>query len=267
MKRGLIIGLLIFLCTTGAWADTVDQQLPEIASEQVKNSTRQLLNQGFNTENAIDMTRQMLANNFNQQQILQAHAILMDAQKQGLQTEPIMNKAYEGLAKQVQAEAIVQAMVQVRSRYAFATMQAKAITNNRVRVQQMATILVGSMAAGMTPEDAHRIMQTLQERTRNMIRAQAEELALQTFMTARTMTRLGMQSMSVGDSLCQALQQGYTAQEMQNMRSTVMANSQHSFSESHSWGHGFNGGQHGGDSSGGKGGSAGGGGGKGGGHM
>jgi uncharacterized membrane protein YgcG len=267
MKRGLIIGLLIFFCTTGAWADTVDQQLPKTASEQVKNSTRQLLDQGFNAENAIDMTRQMLANNFNQQQVLQAHAILMDAQKQGLQTEPIMNKAYEGLAKQVQAEAIVQAMVQVRSRYAFATMQAKDITNNRVRVQQMATILAGSMAAGMTPEDANRIMQTLQERIRNMTRAQAEELALQTFMTTRTMTRFGMQSMSVGDSICQALQQGYSAQEMQNMRNTVMANSQHSFSESHSSGHGFNGGQHAGDSSGGKGGSSGGGGGKGGGHM
>ena len=266
MKRGLIVGLVIFFCTTGAWADTVDQELPKTASEQVKNSTRQLLHQGFNTENAIDMTRQMLANNFNQQQILQAHAVLMDAQKQGLQTEPIMNKAYEGLAKQVHAEAIVQAMVQVRSRYAFATMQAKAITNNRVRVQQMATILAGSMAAGMTPEDADRIMQRLQERTRNMIRAEAEELALQTVMTARTMTRLGMRSMSVGDSVCQALQQGYTAQDMQKMQNRIMTHSQHSFSESHSQGHGFDGGQHGGDSSGSKGGS-GGGGGKGGGHM
>ena len=271
MKKGFVIGMIIFFCAAGAWADPVDQQLPKTASQQVKNSTRQLLNQGINSENAIGMTRQMLANNYSQQQVLQAHAILMDAQKQGLQTEPIMNKAYEGMAKQVQANAVVQAMEQVRSRYAYAMRQARGITNDGTKAQKMAEILAGSMAAGMTPEDADRIMQTLQERTRDMTRTHAEDLALQTFMTTQTMTRLGMQSMSVGDSVCQALQKGYDAQEMHNMRKTVMVNSRHSFSGDQ----GFSGGQHGGDSGGGMGGSSGGGmggssgggGGMGGGHM
>ncbi len=246
MKKIFIICMAIFFCAAVASADPVEQELPKTATEQVKNSTRQMANQGFNTKNVIDMTRQMLANNFKQQQILQAHAILMNARQQGLQTEPIMNKAHEGLAKQVQAEAVVQAMEQVRSRHAFASKQAKAITNDKDKINPMATIRAGSRQARMTHEEADRSMQVLQERTRNMTRAHAEDLAMQTFMTTRMMARLGMQSQSVGDSVCQALQQGYNAQEMLNMRNTMMANSRHSFSESFSRGHSFNAGQHGG---------------------
>ncbi|MEJ2730756.1 MAG: hypothetical protein P8185_20025 [Deltaproteobacteria bacterium] len=246
MKKVCMICMAIFFCAAVASADPVEEGLPKTATRQVKNSTRQMLNQGFNTENVITITRQMLASNFSQQQILQAQAILMNARQQGLQTEPIMSKAHEGLAKHVQAEAVVRAMEQVRSRHEFASKQARAITNNRARVNQMATILAGSMAAGMTHEDTGRIMQALQERAQNMARTHAEDLALQTFMTTRTMARLGMQSASVGNSVCRALQQGYSAQEMHNMQNTIMANSKHSFSTSFSKGHRFDAGQHGG---------------------
>jgi hypothetical protein len=263
MKKGLIVGLVIFLCAAGAWADTVDQQLPETTSKQVKNSTRQMVEQGFNAEEVIAMTRQMLVNNFSQHQVLQAHAVLRDARRQGLSEEPIMNKAFEGLAKQAQAGAVVKAMEQVRFRYEFATRQARAITNDNARIRRMAAILAGSMAAGMNDEDAGRIMQVLRERTRNMTQAHSEELATQTFMTTRMMARLGMQSRSVGDSVCRALQQGYSAQQMHRMRNTLMTDT-----GSRDFGSGRHGGQssgmggmggHGGDSGGGMGGGSGGG--------
>jgi hypothetical protein len=279
MKKVFIICMAIFFCAAVASADPVEEGLPKTATQEVKKSTRQMLSQGFNTENMIDMTRQMLANNFNQQHVLEAHAILMNAEKQGLQIEPIMNKAHEGLAKQVQPKAVVQAMEQVRSRHAFASKQAKAITNDEAKMNQMEAILAGSMAAGMNHEDADRIMQALQERTRNMTRAHAEDLAMQTFMTTRMMARLGMHSQAVGDSVCEALQQGHNAQEMHNMRNTMMANSRdHSFDAGqhgrqegmggHDGGSGGGMGGHDGDSGGGMGGgSGGGGGGMGGGHM
>jgi hypothetical protein len=149
MKKVFIICMAIFFWAAVASADPVEEGLPETATPQVKNSTRQMLNQGFNTENMIDMTRQMLTNNFSQQHVLQAHTILMDARKQGLQTEPIMNKAHEGLAKQVQPKAVVQAMEQVRSRHAFASKQARAFTNDKAKINQMATVL-RSHYAGLT---------------------------------------------------------------------------------------------------------------------
>jgi uncharacterized membrane protein YgcG len=140
----------IFFCAAVASADPVEQGLPETAGEQVKNSTNQMLNQGFNTENVIDMTR-----------------------------------------------------------------------------------------------------------------AHTEDLAMQTFMTTQMMTRLGMQSKSVGDSVCQALQQGYSAQEMNRMRNTIMANArgQNSDFGQHGGQSAMGGmGDHGGDSGDGMGGGSGGGG-------
>jgi hypothetical protein len=237
MKKVFIICMAIFICAAVASADPVDEGLPKTATPQVKSSTRQMLNQAFNNEHMIDMTRQMLANNFSEQHVLEAHAILMNAHRQGLQTEPIMNKAHEGLAKQVHPNAVVRAMELVRWRYAFASKQAKAITNDKAKMNQMTAILAGSMAAGMNHEDTNRIMQVLQERTRNMSRAHAEDLAMQTFMTTRMMARVGMHSQAVGDSVCEALQQGHDAQEMQNMRNTMMSN----FRD-----HGFGAGRHGG---------------------
>jgi hypothetical protein len=98
----------------------------------------------------------------------------------------MMRKAYEGLAKKVQAEAVVKAMEQVGSRYEFATKQASAVTSEKAKINQMAAILAGSMAGGMNDGDVQRIMQVLRERTRNMAQAHSEELAMQTFMTTRT---------------------------------------------------------------------------------
>jgi hypothetical protein len=246
MKKIFIICMAIVFCAAVASADPVEEGLPKTATEHVKNSTRQMLNQGFNAENVIDMTGQMLANNFREQHVLEAHAILMNARQQELQTEPIMNKAREGLAKQVQPRAVVQAMKRVRSRHAFASKRAKAITSDKSKINQMTTILAGSMAAGMNHEDADRIMQALQERTRNMTGAHAEDLAMQTLMTTRMMARFGMHSQAVGDSVCQALQKGYSAQEMHRMQNTMMANSRHSFSENFSKGHSIDAGQQGG---------------------
>lgn len=232
--------MAISFCAAAALADTVDEQLPGTTPAQIKNSLRQMIDQGFNPQEVIGMTQEMLAYKFSEQYILQAQAILMDARRQGLPTEPIMNKAYEGLAKQVQAEAVVRAMGQVLSRYDLATEQAKSITNDEARIRQIAAILAGSMAAGINQEDAERIVQALGERTRNMARADSEELAMQTMMTTQTMARLRIQSKSVGDSICQALQQGYTAQAMNNMRIAIMAKSRHSEDS------GLNEGQHGG---------------------
>ena len=277
MRKVFIMIMAISFCTAVALADTVDQQLPGTTPARIKNGVRQMVDQGFNQQEVIGMTQQMLANNFSEQNVLQAQAILMNARRQGLPTEAMMSKAYEGLAKQVQDEAIVKAMAQVRSRYEFATKQARAVTNEKAKINRMAAVLAGGLAAGMHNGDAERIMQTLRERTRNMDQTHSEELAMQTFMTTQTMARLGMQSKSVGDSVCQALQQGYSAQEMHNMRNTIMANSRRSK------GYGFSAGQpggpegmggYGGNSGGGMGGGTGGGGmgggtggGMGGGHM
>lgn len=65
--------------------------------------------------------------------------------RQGLPTELILSKVYEGLAKQFQAGAVVKAMERVRSRYEFATKQAMVITYDKTKINRLATILAESM--------------------------------------------------------------------------------------------------------------------------
>lgn len=50
MKKAFLIGVMIIFSATAAWADLVDQELPGATPEQVKNSTRQMVKQGFDTE-------------------------------------------------------------------------------------------------------------------------------------------------------------------------------------------------------------------------
>jgi hypothetical protein len=163
MKKIFLIMMAVSLCGTVALADAVDRELPETTPAQIKNNARQMIDQGFDPQAVITMTQQMLANNFGEQQVLQAQVMLMDARRQGLPTEPMMNKAYEGLAKQVLDKAVVIAMERVRSRYEFATIEAQTITNDKAKMSRMADILAEGMAAGMHEQDAERIMLALRE--------------------------------------------------------------------------------------------------------
>lgn len=274
MKRIFIVFVCIFLGASVALGDMVDDRLPKMATEPIKISTRQMIKLGLNSEDVIEMTRRMIENNFRHEQVMKAHSVLMNAHKQDLPIEPMMNKAHEGMAKQVQDSAVVEAMAQVQSRYAFSSMLAKAITKDKARMTQFGKIIVDSLSAGMHSEDAERIMQALHERARHMNQIHMEELATQTFMTARMMARLGHSSMSIADSLCQGLQDGYGAKEMHDMRNSTMTNSIHSSSKGPSFGMGQQGGHSGmSDSGGGMGGHGGDpghggpGGGPGGGHM
>jgi hypothetical protein len=262
MRKIFMMIMAISFCAAAALAGPVERELPETTPVQIKNNARQMVDQGFNAQEVIDLTRQMLANNFSEQHVLQVQTLLMNARSRGLPTEPMMSKAYEGLAKQVQADAVLNAMKRVQSRQDFATKQAGIITNDKTKIEQMAAILAESMAAGINDDDAGRIMQALQERTLNMAQTSSEELALETFMITRTWARLGMPSKFVADSVCQALQQGYTLKEMFKLRHEITAQSR--YSKDHSFNEGQYGGQegmgsHGSDSGGSTGGGSGGG--------
>jgi len=54
------------------------------------------------------------------------------------------------------------------------------------------------------------------------------ELAKESFMTARDMARLGLSSKATANLVCLALQKGYTARKMENMRNSYMTQSRSS---------------------------------------
>lgn len=216
-KTGLAAGILL-LAAAIAVADEVDEDLAGIASPAVLQSTRGLIQSGLASEQAIAVTRAMVQSQFESQQIARAHQVLVNAQTQGLPPEPIINKAFEGMAKQVQAGRIVSAMEAVRARYDFALQQAAKLSGQKSRVEQTGQVIAACLTAGMAPRGIEAITDELHQRSLAMKTDQRIALALQTFKTARDMARLGVSPSQAAAVVCQALQHQFSAAQMQNMR-------------------------------------------------
>jgi len=228
MKKICLIVCAVLFCTSLAFGDEVEDNFSTLATEQLKASTRGMILSGIDTDNAIRMTKLMLKNQFSLEQALRAQKAIMNAQKEGLPVDPIMNKAYEGMVKQLQAKNIVQAMERVRSRYAFAHEQARVLTKERSQVRAIGNTIAKTVTAGMDQKGIQDIMERLQERTQQMTQSQTMELAKESFKAARDMARLGLSSKTTTNLVCLALQEGYTARNMENMRNSFMTQSRSS---------------------------------------
>jgi hypothetical protein len=225
MKRILPIILVVFLCVLPAWGDEVDDGLPDKATEQIRTRTRAMINVGIDKDEAVNMTRMMIQNRFQNRNTLRAQQIVIDATKKGLPAGPVMNKAFEGMAKNVPEDRVVQAMEKTRDRYSNAYRYANEFTQNRKKANDIGNALAQGFAAGMAKGDVERTMERLRERTRQMTRTRTEELANESCLALRTMTRRGVSSEVAADVVGMALQQKYTAQEMKQMHHMFMTRS------------------------------------------
>ena len=143
----LLIGLLVSAMPVGA--DAVDDGLPPGVNEQVRTQTREMIQAGVPTEDAVKMTRNLVQHQFRNALALQAQDEVIDACRQGLPHEPLMSKLQEGLAKQVPPEKVVQAMQTVRERYAYAYRYAKQVTSDKVNQKMLGEALSQGLAAGL----------------------------------------------------------------------------------------------------------------------
>ncbi|PQP34671.1 hypothetical protein C6A37_06570, partial [Desulfobacteraceae bacterium SEEP-SAG9] len=225
MKKILPIILCFFLYTPLAMGDEVDNGLPDTATEQIRIHTRAMINAGIPGDEAIKMTRMMIKNRFQQQNILQAQQALMNAAKEGLPKEPVMNKAYEGMAKNVPEDSVVQAMEKVRNRYSYAYRKAIQLTKDQGRMQNIGNTIAEGLTAGMTETDIERTIEKLEQRTRQMTQTRTEAFTEESFLSLRTMARRGVSSQDSADVVCQALQQKYSIQEMKQVRHSFMMHS------------------------------------------
>lgn len=249
MKRIVFFVLGLSLLASPVFGDEVDNKLSQMATEQVVESTRQMIRAGIPEDAAVEMTRRMIQNRFRHENTIKAQKVVMNALNKGLPPEPIMNKAYEGMAKNVPDESIVKAMEKTQSRYAYAYRRAKEITPEKARVRDIGNAMAEAITAGMTRKDADRICDQLgdriqdrsrdrdqdkdgdPDRDRDRDRIHVGDLALASFQAARTMARLGVSSSNTGDLICEALQHRYSAQEMEQLQNTFKTQARHMASE------------------------------------
>jgi len=227
MKTACITIYCILLSAAIAFGDEVDDRLPNTVPQELKARTRNMIHTGINSDDAIEITGAMLQHQFEIRHILDAQIIIIDTHKKGLPTVPVINKAYEGISKQVTPGKIVQAMEKIQSRYAFAYQQAGIITRLHPQKSQLGNTLADGLAAGMNQTDAAKIMNTLHSRALNMNPAQLNSLALESLKTVRDIARLGVSSKPAADVVIQALQKGYSADDMKSMRSSFLSQSHH----------------------------------------
>jgi hypothetical protein len=225
MKKLLIIILGICLCSSLAFGDELDRRLSTIGNEQIRVHTRAMINAGIPIDEAIKMTRLMIQNNYQDQNILRAQKILIDTVEDGLPDKPVMNKAYEGIAKKVQEDRVVDAMEKTRNRYSVAYQYARSITQNPDRVNDIGKTIAESLTAGINIKDAHQIMENLKNTTRQMNRNNTEAFAEEIFLSLRDMARRGVLSKISTDVVCKALAHQYSVQEIKQMRHSFVSRS------------------------------------------
>lgn len=233
MKKIFAIALAILFCASIAFADEVAEALSNMATERLRASTRQMIRCGIDSDHAVKMTRNMLMNQFREEHALRAQRMIMNAKEEGLPVGPIMEKAYEGMAKRVRAEQIVQAMERVRARYRHAHGHAKGLTKEEGEIHRIRNMIAQCLAAGLRDEDAGNIAYKLQQRAQDDVtKAEVSELATEAFRAARDMARLGATSMAVTDTVWQALDHRYGTKDMKTMRDSFVTNIRYASSAS-----------------------------------
>ena len=207
--------LLIALCTRANGA--VAQQ----TSAQQNAWTKQMTKYGVSPEAATK-----IQNHFNKQNLVRAQNIIQSAREQDLPVGPIIEKALEGIAKNVRDEKIVRAMEQVHHRYAIATAEAKQMTQLKTRRQKMIRSMVHAMSAGISSEDVSDIAEQIRSRERTMNRIQYEEMAQETCLALRDMARVGTSPKETKKTLSTALQRQYSARQIHQMRNRFIHQAQ-----------------------------------------
>lgn len=215
----------VLLLASTVYADTVEQSLVQVPAP-IKDRTRAMIQKGVPSEDAIQLIQAMIANRFQEEQILKAQAIVLEAQGRGLPTKPVINKALEGMAKQVAPERTLQAMEAVSARYAFAFDQARSLTKNTEQVGRLGDMLAESLAAGLKEQDASQVISQLQEQSPKMNQDQMNELAATCLAVARDMSRLGVSSTLSAQVISSALSNGLNAANIASMHQSLVAQSQ-----------------------------------------
>lgn len=219
--------LLVVLFATVALGDAIDDGLPANTPEAVKASTRQAVQSGLEPESVIKLTRAMQQNKFNEQQIQLAHVLIIEAKNSSMPVQPLMNKAFEGMAKSVPPSRIVNAMETVQSRNAFAFQRAAKLSGDKSRTQNLGRTLAAGLAAGLSEADADKITDMAQQRAGSMNSDQAYSLAFESYQTACDVSRLGVSSQAVTGMVTRALNKGFNPEDMRAMRSAFMMQAQH----------------------------------------
>ena len=221
----VFLAVVLFMEASSALADPVSQSLDALPAA-VQDRTREMMRAGVSAEDAFQLVRGMHAQAFSEEQMLRAQSVVLEARREELPARPVINKALEGMAKQVPPERILQAMEDVRSRYSFAFGLARPLAARQDQAGRLGNLLAEALAAGLSRQSAADIMARLGERSGQMPPGEIVELAAESLGMARDMARLGVAPGTASEVVTAALSKGFSAHDVSAMHQSLMSQSQ-----------------------------------------
>jgi hypothetical protein len=216
---------VFFIQAATVLADPVEQGLAQLPAA-VQDRTREMIRAGVAAADAVQLVQGLHAHRMPEEHMLRALSIVQEAQRDGLPARPVINKALEGMAKQVPPERILQAMEGVSGRYAFSFRLARTLAQRSEHADRWGTLLAEGLAAGLSQDSAAALMALLQEKSGQMKAEDLNELATASLMLARDMARLGVSPATASQVATAALSKGFSVQDIASMHQSLMAQSQ-----------------------------------------
>ncbi len=215
------ICLILIFCKNNGFAQPL-----ESIPENLRPEANKLVENRISSGDVTMLTGQLMNAGSDQGTILKIYALMQSAIDQELPVEPILNKAFEGLAKQIPPPQIAAALEKVLARYGHAYRETeRAIPVPKADRVKLGNLAAESMAAGLLSESLQEILNTLKSESSGRKGSGMNELAHTTLMSARDMARLGTPSQSINSVLTRALQCGATADDMRQLREHFMLKS------------------------------------------
>lgn len=210
---------MLLVATSVAQADEPLTQSTELLSQEQATETYQT---PVDDDGAAALLQAMYREQFRHANMVQVQEEIEEAQKDGLPTKPLTDKVYEGIAKNIEEDVIVQAVTRVRNRYRHAYRQAQELAVDPEQEELLGNLIAGAYTAGLTEEDCDAILAALQTRTRTANQRQDQELAIQTMTTARFMAHREVRSKTVSELLVTALDKSYETADLKEMQHSFL---------------------------------------------
>jgi len=217
MKKLLFLLVVMCLAPSSLLADEVDNGLPSGVSATIKEGARMAIKQGAVSQGVIKMTRMMIENKYQEQQILEVYLILMNAKQQGVPDSPIVNKFYECTQKKQKAESTIMAMETVRSNYETADRYAGIMTRDKAQASLLSELIMQCINAGMGEADMKQITELLQKKTKDMKPEEAQSLNNKALNTVKAIARSGAAPISITDLVSNAFKRNYSEKDMETL--------------------------------------------------
>ncbi len=172
--------------------------------------------------NLASLEQRMAGAGFSPEQVVRVQEMITLAEQKGTPAETAREKVEEGIAKGVNPEMIIGALERVTYRYEFAHSLTRQLSLNKQEKKRIIQLVVDSIAAGLTSNDAKEIMEALELRSKKMKKQQFTNLIEETLRMARDLSRLGRSSEDTTNIVKQKVIKGTTARDMAAQRKSFV---------------------------------------------